>query len=226
MDERASFLIRVWMPDRPGVLGAVGTRIGAVKGDLVGIEILEQGAGSAVDELVVTLPDAGLVDLMVREINEIEGVGVESVEPLATADHDPQLDALTTAEMLVSAQTVEELSASLCLHGRRCIGATWTALVGPDGTVMARDGAGPDDNWLGAFVFGSQAADLDQAGDVIQGIDTLASPLPTIGASFVLGRRDGTFRSRERRRVEAISRIADAWFSHVGATSSSLPDGR
>lgn len=203
------------MPDRPGVLGAVGTRIGAVKGDLVGIEILEQGAGSAVDELVVTLPDAGLVDLMVREINEIEGVGVESVEPLATADHDPQLDALTTAEMLVTAQTPDELAASLCLHGRRCIGASWTALVDEAGRVLARDGDGPDDNWLRAFTFGSQAADLDQAVEVIQGIDTLASSLPSIGGSFVLGRREGVFRARERRRVEAITRIADAWFSHV-----------
>ena len=39
--------LRVWLPDRPGALGAVASRIGGVKGDVVGIEILEQGAGRA-----------------------------------------------------------------------------------------------------------------------------------------------------------------------------------
>ena len=37
-------VIRVWMPDRPGALGQVASRIGAVRGDVLGIEILEQGA--------------------------------------------------------------------------------------------------------------------------------------------------------------------------------------
>ena len=54
-------MLRVWLPDRPGALGAVASRIGAVKGDVVGIEILETGSGQAVDELVVRLPDATLL---------------------------------------------------------------------------------------------------------------------------------------------------------------------
>ena len=57
--------LRVWLPDRPGALGAVASRIGGVKGDVIGIEILEQGAGRAVDDLVVALPSASLVDLLV-----------------------------------------------------------------------------------------------------------------------------------------------------------------
>ena len=48
--------MRVWLPDRPGALGAVASRIGAVRGDLVGVDILERGAGRAIDELVVELP--------------------------------------------------------------------------------------------------------------------------------------------------------------------------
>ena len=51
-----SYVLRVWLPDRPGALGAVASRIGAVKGDVVGIEIFETGAGQAVDVLVVQLP--------------------------------------------------------------------------------------------------------------------------------------------------------------------------
>src|SRR6478672_7764897 len=34
-------VLRVWLPDRPGALGAVATRIGAVRGDVIGIDIIE-----------------------------------------------------------------------------------------------------------------------------------------------------------------------------------------
>jgi len=33
-------LVRVWLPDRPGALGLVASRIGAVDGDIVGIDVL------------------------------------------------------------------------------------------------------------------------------------------------------------------------------------------
>ncbi|MEY4175069.1 MAG: hypothetical protein RI900_2234, partial [Actinomycetota bacterium] len=42
-----TFVVRVWLPDRPGALGQVASRVGAVRGDVVGIEILERGGGSA-----------------------------------------------------------------------------------------------------------------------------------------------------------------------------------
>jgi hypothetical protein len=56
-----TFVVRVWLPDRPGALGAVASRIGAVGGDLVGIDILERGGGRVIDELVVELFDVALV---------------------------------------------------------------------------------------------------------------------------------------------------------------------
>src|SRR5690606_40701603 len=58
-----TFVVRIWLPDRPGALGQVASRIGAVRGEIVGIDILERGAGRAVDELVVELPDGTLTDL-------------------------------------------------------------------------------------------------------------------------------------------------------------------
>ena len=75
----ALFVVRVWLPDRPGALGQVASRIGAVRGDVVGIEILERGAGRAIDELVVRLPEDGLVELLVAEIAQVDGVDVEDV---------------------------------------------------------------------------------------------------------------------------------------------------
>ena len=56
MNEPAHVLVRVWLPDRPGALGQVASRIGAVRGDLLAIDILERGGGQAIDELVVRLP--------------------------------------------------------------------------------------------------------------------------------------------------------------------------
>ena len=83
-----TYVLRLWLPDRPGALGAVASRIGAVKGDVVGIEILETGQGQAVDELVVQLPDSTLVDLLIGEVRQVDGVEVEEVRRLGSARYD------------------------------------------------------------------------------------------------------------------------------------------
>src|SRR5580693_5478006 len=101
----ATYVVRVWLPDRPGALGAVASRIGAVRGDLVGIDILERGAGRAIDELVVSIPDIGRVDLLIREVSTVDGVDVEEVRAGPDAVRDPRLDALETAAVLVDQRT-------------------------------------------------------------------------------------------------------------------------
>src|SRR5437762_12925966 len=92
-----TYTVRVWLPDRPGALGAVASRIGAVRGEIVGIEILERGGGRAFDDLVVELPDGTSLDLLVAEMAQVDGVDVEDVRPVGDALHDPRLDALETA---------------------------------------------------------------------------------------------------------------------------------
>src|SRR5213079_2740515 len=104
-----TFVVRLWLPDRPGALGAVASRIGAVRGDLVGIDILERGAGRVIDELVVDLPGDELVDLLVAEMSEVDGVDVEDVRRAGDGVRDPRLDALETAAVLVEQKTVEGL---------------------------------------------------------------------------------------------------------------------
>src|SRR5206468_11318017 len=89
----ACVLLRVWLPDRPGALGAVASRIGAVRGDVVGIDILERGAGRAIDELVIELPSDQLLELLIEEISQVDGVDVEDVRPVATPLGDARLDA-------------------------------------------------------------------------------------------------------------------------------------
>src|SRR5256885_6939794 len=99
-----TYVVRVWLPDRPGALGAVASRIGAVRGDVEGIEILERGGGRAVDDLVVALPEPELVDLLIAEVGQVDGVDVEDVRALGEIPHEPGLMALATAARLAEAK--------------------------------------------------------------------------------------------------------------------------
>src|SRR5438045_5925946 len=90
LPDMATFVVRVWLPDRPGALGAIASRIGAVRGEIVGIEILERGGGRAVDDLVVELPDGSSLDLLVAELAQVDGVDVEVVRPVVRALHGSQ----------------------------------------------------------------------------------------------------------------------------------------
>ena len=96
-------VVRVWMPDRPGALGQVASRIGAVRGDVLAIEILEQGAGRVIDELTVALPDEGLASLLTAEIDAVDGVSVENIRPVDIDRVDPNLAALAVGAALAVA---------------------------------------------------------------------------------------------------------------------------
>src|SRR6187200_640764 len=89
-----TLVVRVWLPDRPGALGQVASRIGAVRGDVTGIDILERGGGRAVDELVISLPDLSDISLLVAEITQVDGVAVEDVRKVPADLPDHSLRAL------------------------------------------------------------------------------------------------------------------------------------
>lgn len=215
-------MLRIWLPDRPGALGQVASRIGAVRGEIVGIDILERGAGRAIDELAVELPDGSLTDLLVAEVQQVDGVDVEEIRPVADALHDPRLDALETAAILVGAQDADELAEATVVHARRVIGAAWAAMVNLDqGEVVAEAGEIPPVPWLLAFVAGSQASARVTAGE--SGADDLVwSPLPASGLALVLGRDGHAFRARERRQVAALARIADTRAAELSRFRSRL----
>ena len=209
-------VVRVWLPDRPGALGQVASRIGAVRGDVVGIDILERGGGRAVDELVVVLPSPELVPLLVQEIGQVDGVDVEEVRPLDDPGHDPRVDALDTAAILVGASSIDTLLDALCEHGTRVLGATWAAVVQPDaGEVLGTVGAVPEAGWLTAFVEGSRSVDV--ATHAVD--DVVWAPLAGSGLALVCGRDGTSFRARERRQVAALARIVDTRVRELAAWS-------
>ena len=204
-----TFLVRLWLPDRPGALGQVASRIGAVRGEIVGIDILERGGGRAIDELVVDLPNRSLVDLLVEEVQQVDGVDVEEVRPLASRLHDPRLDALETAAILVGASDRDELVRAVVEHARRAVGAEWAAVVElEESVVLAQEGLAPSAAWLAAFVEGSRLSSRVAVG-VTGPDDVVWSPLPSAGLALVIGRSGTAYRARERRQVAALARIVD-----------------
>ena len=72
----AGYVVRIALPDRPGALGLVASRIGAVGGDIVAINILEREDGRAVDEFVIEIGGHHLIELLQTEIHEVDGVTV------------------------------------------------------------------------------------------------------------------------------------------------------
>ena len=210
-----TYVVRVWMPDRPGALGQVASRIGAVRGDVVGIDILERGAGRAIDELAVRLPGPGLLDLLVAEIRAVDGVDVEDVRPAGDALPDPRLDALETAALLVAASTRAELLDSLVARIAHDFTAGWAAVIDLEGPgTRASTGEAPSTRWLQAFVEGSRSSATVAAGE--SGPDDVAwASLPSGRLNVVLGRSGRPLRARERRQLAAVARIADARWSEL-----------
>jgi hypothetical protein len=204
-----TYVVRVWVPDRPGALGAVASRIGAVRGDLVGIDILERGAGRAIDEIVVELPEEGLVPLLVSEISQVDGVDVEDVRAATPTVIDPRLDALETAAVLVGQTTVQDLLEALARRSARDFTADWAAVVDLDSpSPVVAVGATPPGPWLGAFVAGSRVSATPDTGET--GPDDVAwAELSAAALVVVLGRRGRPFRARERRQLAAVARIVD-----------------
>jgi hypothetical protein len=217
-----TYVVRMWLPDRPGALGQVASRIGAVRGEIVGIDILERGAGRAIDELVVELPDGSLQELLVAEIQQVDGVDVEEVRPVADALHDPRLDALETAAILVGATDRRELVQAVVDHARRVVGAEWSAVVQlEDGAVLAQEGPVPPTPWLVAFVEGSQSSSRVAAGEAGPD-DVVWSPLPSTCLALVVGRTGTAYRARERRQIAALARIVDTRLREIIRYSSFL----
>jgi len=211
----ASFVVRIWLPDRPGSLGAVATRIGMIGGDLTGIDILERGAGRAIDELVVSLPDDAGADLLATAIGEVEGVDVEDVRPAQGVVLDPRLDALQTAALLVEHRTVEDLHGALVRCACHAFEAVWCAVIDVDGPVpLAVVGTPPSLPWLGAFISGSRSSVRVAAGEC--GPDDVAWALLADELVVVVGRHGRPFRARERHQLAALARIAGVRAKELG----------
>jgi hypothetical protein len=209
MGESANVLVRVWLPDRPGALGLVASRIGAVRGDIVGIDVLERDQGVVIDEFAVRLADLDLISVLVKEVEEVDGASVEEVRIVGRFP-DPRLDALESAATLCESPSTEALGERLVAQIRKEFLAEWSVLM--RGTeVLARAGEPPGANQLHALATGTMASPSVAEGE--SGPSDLAvATLEHLGAMLLVGREGQTFRLRERAQLFALARVADrAW---------------
>jgi hypothetical protein len=197
-------VVRVWLPDRPGALGQVASRIGAVRGDVLGIEILERGGGSAVDELLVGLPGAELVDLLIAEISAVDGVSVEHVRRVDDDRLEPDVAALTLVAQLAETTPRDRLEV-LCSVLAQMADADWSIVL-HDGRVLHVVGSPPDLPWLLAYLDGSEH--LRSGGD--EPSDLFSAHLGRSGIVLAAGRASRPVHARERERVALLARVADA----------------
>lgn len=203
-----SFVVRVWLPDRPGALGQVASRIGAVHGDVVGIEILERGGGSAIDELIVALPDGVSRELLVSEISQVDGVAIEDVRPIDPARPDAGMLALEIAAATVESDRAACL-ALFCDRLRYLVDGSWVlALRVDDAAVLVEQGTAPDHAWLAAFIAGTSHLAPGDFGPSAPG-DVVWTNLAAAGIAVAAGRSDRPFHTRERIQVALLGRVAD-----------------
>src|SRR3954452_15660117 len=109
-----SYLLRLVVPDRPGILGAVATALGDAGVDIVSVDVLERGGGVAVDDIVVDLPRDRLPDSLITAARSVPGVEVESLRPYAgPLDTHRELELLEALARAAEGTAVKVLGAEL-----------------------------------------------------------------------------------------------------------------
>jgi hypothetical protein len=217
-----SYLLRLVVPDRPGILGAVATALGDAGVDIVSLDVLERGHGVAVDDVVVELPRDRLPDSLITAAQAVPGVTVESIRPFAgPLDTHRELE-LLEALARAGSGTPKLLAAEL----PRVFHSGWAVvLAGPAGavTVLAASEAAPSFDgvplpWMPL----TSPLLLPSEDDWVPGrwqelaVEMMASPLDDAGTAVVVGRSGGpAFRRSELLRFAHLTGIA--------ATVSRLP---
>lgn len=141
-----SYLLRVVVPDRPGMLGALAAAIGASGADIISLDVVQRADGEAVDDIVVELPPDRLPDGLITAAQSVAGVTVESLRPFSGALDTHRELALVEA-LAGSGPGVAQLLAD---ELPKVFRASWALLVGCpppyDGvsTLIASSAAAPE----------------------------------------------------------------------------------
>ena len=208
-----TYLLRVVLPDRPGMLGALATALGEAGADILSLDVVERGPEGAVDDLVVALPPGGLADRLLTAARSVDGAVVEHLRPHHGAtDLHPDL-------ALVDALAAEPARALLLLveHCPAVFRAGWSAVVerGPAGAraLHATSGAPalpPDLPWLplpGARRLDARADDVPHDWRAL-GTELAAAPVGRPDLALLLGRPGGpAFRASEVLRLAHLAGI-------------------
>lgn len=206
-----AYLLRVVLPDRPGMLGAVATALGQVGADIVSLDVVERGPDGAVDDLLVQLPAGGLADVLITSAQSVPGVIVESLRPYLGAD-DLHRDLELVDELAASPEQALQLLVDLAPGVFR---AGWALLLGPSGEVASSAAApsleGVHLPWLpltSARRMDSGEQWVPERWDAL-GTELAAAPVGGPDVAVLVGRPGGPrFRASEVLRLAHLAGIA------------------
>jgi hypothetical protein len=211
-----SYLLRLVVPDRPGLLGAVATALGVAGIDIVSVDVLERGNGVAVDDVVVELPPDRVADSLITAVTAVPGVRVESLRPYAGPLDTHRELVLLEALARAGSGTPKLLAAEL----PRVFHSGWAAVLAATGegaaTVLAASDAAPALDgvplpWLplASPLLLPSDADWVPARWQDLAVEMMASPLDDAGTAVVVGRSGGpAFRRSELLRFAHLTGIA------------------
>ena len=211
-----SYLLRLVVTDRPGILGAVATALGEAGIDIISVDVVERGAGVAVDDIVVDLPEHRVADSLITAATAVPGVEVESLRPFAgPLDTHRELDLLESLAPAGGA-TAKTLAAEL----PRVFRSGWAAVLASPSPgqvrVLAASDAAPSLEgvvlpWLplvGPMLLPSEDDWVPVRWQELA-VEMMAAPLGDDGTAVLLGRSGGpVFRRSELLRLAHLTGLA------------------
>ncbi|MBO0677305.1 amino acid-binding protein [Mycolicibacterium sp. S2-37] len=211
-----SYLLRVELEDRPGRLGSLAVALGSVGADILSLDVVERGAGFAIDDLVVELPAGTMPDMVITAAEMLPGVRVDTIRP-----HTGLLEAHRELELIDHTAAAPGKAAKLQAfadEAPRVLRVGWCTVVrltesgieriaGSHGAPETQAGSAP---WLPLAHAAALDATADWVPQVWRDMDTTlaAAPLGDDRTAVVLGRPGGpAFRPSEVARLGYLTGI-------------------
>lgn len=209
------FTLRISLPDKPGMLGAVASALGNAGANILTLEVVDREDGFAVDDLLVEAPE-GITEAR-RRAEQVTGVVVEAARPV-----EAFREVITPVELAAAlAEATGDVIKVLVDGLPRAFWATWSLALSPDRSspqVIASSFGAPgvtnlETPWLP--LEGPRRLKVAQwmppswRLKAASGLELAAVPLYGPDSAVLVGRRRGPrFRSSELRQIAVLTRIA------------------
>ena len=209
-----SYLLRVYLQDRPGSLGLLAVQLGSVGADILSLEVVERGDGYAVDDLVVEVAPGALPDSLITAAEKVKGVRVDSIRPYAGV-----LDTHRELELVDRVATAGTDRLQILVdNAPRVLRVSWEMVLtrGGSGVLQLFGSSGAPEtpltraDWLPVEQVTALDPDGDWVPDAWREADTrmAAAPLGSGTKTILLGRAGGPdFRPSEIARLGYLAGI-------------------